>query len=293
MTYRAADRTQLVDFVDSVRRVFETPTQVGTRSFRVTASIGVAIYPEDGETPSQLLKTRMPRCIWPRPPAATPRAILTVAIARAADHALLIEEALGPATTTANSSFTSSRNCRRRQAPGLRRGAAALEPWWPRPADARRVHSGRREPASDHSTRPWVLDSAMTQLVRWRTAGWHDARVAVNLVKQPVPLAGFCRFGTGGAAAPRPYWRQPELELTERMVMGHDPAMQVALTRLRDAGITLAIDDFGTGFRRCRGCARCQWKRSRLIRALSASCQPRPVRWPSSTPSSSWPTDLP
>jgi len=93
-----------------------------------------------------------------------------------------------------------------------------------------------------------VLDSAMTQLARWRANGWHDARVAVNLSSNQFRspdfvdsvLAALQRHGLTGASL--------ELELTERMLMGNDPAMQLALTRLRDAGITLAIDDFGTGF---------------------------------------------
>ena len=249
MTYRAADRTQLVDFVDSVRRVFETPTQVGTRSFRVTASIGVAIYPEDGETPSQLLKNADAAMYLAKTAGRDAARYFDRAIARAADHALLIEEALGPAIDNGEFELYFQPEL---SADGKRLVCVEALLRWNR-GGLGLLTPDEFIPVAEslHQIIPlgqWVLDSAMTQLVRWRTAGWHDARVAVNLSSNQFRspdfvdsvLAALQRHGLTGASL--------ELELTERMVMGHDPAMQVALTRLRDAGITLAIDDFGTGF---------------------------------------------
>ena len=249
MTYRAADRTQLVDFVDSVRRVFETPTQVGTRSFRVTASIGVAIYPEDGETPSQLLKNADAAMYLAKTAGRDAARYFDRAIARAADHALMIEEALGPAIEKGEFELYFQPEL---SADGKRLVCVEALLRWNR-GDLGVLTPDEFIPVAEslHQIVPlgqWVLDSAMTQLARWRANGWHDARVAVNLSSNQFRspdfvdsvLAALQRHGLTGASL--------ELELTERMLMGNDPAMQLALTRLRDAGITLAIDDFGTGF---------------------------------------------
>lgn len=249
MTYRAADRSQLVDFVDGVRRVFEHPTQVGTRSFRVTASIGVAIYPDDGETPSQLLKNADAAMYLAKTAGRDAARYFDRAIARAADHALLIEEALGPAIENGEFELYFQPEL---SADGKRLICVeALLRWNRNGVDVLTPDEFIPVAESLHQIIPlgqWVLDSAMTQLARWRANGWHDARVAVNLSSNQFRspdfvdsvLAALERHGLTGASL--------ELELTERMLMGNDPAMQVALTRLRDAGITLAIDDFGTGF---------------------------------------------
>lgn len=249
MTYRADNRAQLVDFVDSVRQVFDTPTHVGTRSFRVTASIGVAIYPDDGETPSQLLKNADAAMYLAKSAGRDAARYFDRAIARAADHALQIEEALGPALENREFELYFQPEL---SADGKRLVCVEALLRWNR--------SGREILTPDefipvaeslHQIVPigqWVLDCAMTQLARWRASGWRDARVAVNLSSNQFRSADFVdsvlaaleRHGLTGACL--------ELELTERMLMGNDPSMQAALTRLRDAGITLAIDDFGTGF---------------------------------------------
>ena len=94
----------------------------------------------------------------------------------------------------------------------------------------------------------WVLEAALRQLALWRAAGHQDLCVAVNLSAYQLRGDAFPeqvaqalrRHGLPGAAL--------ELEITESVAM-RDPGRTAALLRqLRAIGVALAIDDFGTGY---------------------------------------------
>jgi len=93
----------------------------------------------------------------------------------------------------------------------------------------------------------WVLSEALSQLQRWRWAGF-DISIAVNI--SPIQLlrgdlhvfipALLNRYELAGNLL--------ELELTESVIMA-DPEHSIEiLNEFRALGITIAIDDFGTGY---------------------------------------------
>jgi len=93
----------------------------------------------------------------------------------------------------------------------------------------------------------WVLREACRQMVAWQAQGLDMPRVAVNLsVKQTeradiVDTVRRVLAETGLAPAAL------ELEITESMIMNADNALAL-LEALHALGIHLAIDDFGTGY---------------------------------------------
>ena len=194
-----------------------------------------------------------------RLPAAMPRLYFDRAIARAADHALLIEEGVGPAIEKmANSSSTFSLNS---PPTASLICVEALLRWNRNGVDVLTPDEFIPVAESLHQIIPlgrWVPDSAMTQLARWRErlarcAGRRqpiEQSVPLRLIFVDSVLAALERHGLTGASL--------ELELTERMLMGNDPTMRVALTRLRDAGITLASTTLAPASPRCHGCVPCR-----------------------------------
>lgn len=96
----------------------------------------------------------------------------------------------------------------------------------------------------------WVLNEACRQLRTWRDAGVMDVTMAVNLsahqLKDPA-LVGMvartlARYGLVGADL------ELELEITESVVMNDPQASIGKLKALREMGVHLSIDDFGTGY---------------------------------------------
>ena len=93
----------------------------------------------------------------------------------------------------------------------------------------------------------WVTDNALTQLRRWQDAGL-DLSVAINLSTRNLLDTS---YADKLEVMLRKHQVQPnrlELEITEGTLM-HDPehALQV-LQRIAALGVRLAIDDFGTGY---------------------------------------------
>ncbi len=94
----------------------------------------------------------------------------------------------------------------------------------------------------------WVLRSACHQMAQWKRAGLPIRRVAVNLAAKQIrrsdllPQIQQVLEETGC----RPEWL--ELEITEGFIMRETDSAIEALRQLRRIGVNLAIDDFGTGY---------------------------------------------
>jgi diguanylate cyclase (GGDEF)-like protein/PAS domain S-box-containing protein len=94
----------------------------------------------------------------------------------------------------------------------------------------------------------WVLEQALAQVARWRAAGHADLRVAVNLSAQQIRGDSFATRVAEALQRHALPGQALELEITESVAM-HDPERTAGLLRqLRSHGVALAIDDFGTGY---------------------------------------------
>jgi diguanylate cyclase (GGDEF)-like protein/PAS domain S-box-containing protein len=94
----------------------------------------------------------------------------------------------------------------------------------------------------------WVIDHACAQLARWRDAGHSEVRMSLNLAQHDfgrediVDLVLDCLRKYSLAPS------QLELEITESMAMQDRQGVAGRIRSLREAGVGIAIDDFGTGY---------------------------------------------
>jgi diguanylate cyclase (GGDEF)-like protein len=94
----------------------------------------------------------------------------------------------------------------------------------------------------------WVLDEVCRQIALWRATGMGQVPVAVNV--SPVQI---CRpdFASEVEESLRRHLVSPhclELELTESLLIGSGEETQKQMNHLRSLGIRFSIDDFGTGY---------------------------------------------
>lgn len=94
----------------------------------------------------------------------------------------------------------------------------------------------------------WVLREGCRQNAKWRAKGLPDIRLSVNLspaqFRQPDLYESIMSVVTESGLAEDSL----ELELTESMLMDNPNATVTTLKRLKNSGIHLSIDDFGTGY---------------------------------------------
>jgi PAS domain S-box-containing protein len=99
----------------------------------------------------------------------------------------------------------------------------------------------------------WVLETACRQNHAWQRAGYPPVHVAVNIASLHFRQGGLIDSVARALhdTGLDPEWL--ELEVTESMLMekvnsqGEDTALET-LFKLKDMGVRLAIDDFGTGY---------------------------------------------
>lgn len=94
----------------------------------------------------------------------------------------------------------------------------------------------------------WVLRSACSQVRRWQSTGYPRLRGAINLSprqfedKRLVDIVG--RALTDFGLAPECL----ELEITESLLMRDTERTKATLASIKSLGVRIAIDDFGTGY---------------------------------------------
>jgi diguanylate cyclase (GGDEF)-like protein len=94
----------------------------------------------------------------------------------------------------------------------------------------------------------WVLANACRQMAAWRAAHTAPPRVAINVsrrqFRQPALLGNIARALDDAGLEPDAL----QLEVTEGTLMDDPLSAAETLRRIRLLGVSVAIDDFGTGF---------------------------------------------
>jgi diguanylate cyclase (GGDEF)-like protein len=94
----------------------------------------------------------------------------------------------------------------------------------------------------------WALTEACLQSVAWHKAGYAPVKIAVNVSARQLSEADFVEVVRQALAVSGLNPGMLELELTETTLMEHVEESLDRLRQLRDLGVSMAIDDFGTGY---------------------------------------------
>jgi len=94
----------------------------------------------------------------------------------------------------------------------------------------------------------WVLNTALSELKRWRDSGIPDIRMSVNMSARHLADDNIVKTITKILAKNNLPGSCLEIEITENAIMGDMDSVIHKLKDLSDRGVTIAIDDFGTGY---------------------------------------------
>lgn len=94
----------------------------------------------------------------------------------------------------------------------------------------------------------WVLNEACRQMQVWYAQGYQDWRIAVNLSALQFCHAGLVNSVANALERHCLPANSLTLEITETTAMSDADASMTVLQKLSDMGVDLSIDDFGTGY---------------------------------------------
>jgi len=235
-----------------VRRIldaFDDSFRHGGEEFHVTASIGIALAPKDGDRPQTLIQNADAAMYDSKRRVRNGWQFYSPALEESREDRLRLETHLRRAVDNGEFHLVYQPQV------DLRRGtivaAEALIRWRNRQLGQMRPDHfiGHAETTGDIvRIGRWVLSEACKQVAAWNAAGHGIVRVAVNVSYRQFlgdDLAGTVRgvleeFDLPGSAL--------ELEFTERALIEDSPDTLHAFAELREMGIMLTIDDFGEGY---------------------------------------------
>jgi diguanylate cyclase (GGDEF)-like protein len=94
----------------------------------------------------------------------------------------------------------------------------------------------------------WVLRQTCLEGARWRKAEYAPIRLSVNVSALQFERGDFAETVADALALSGFPSKCLELELTESCVMRDLPAAVLRMSQIRDLGVSISIDDFGTGY---------------------------------------------
>lgn len=227
----------------------QKPISIGGRELVVTASIGMSVFPKDGETAISLLTNAG---------AAMHRAKelgrnnLQFYAPEMNEHMLgQIELELGLRRALEHNEFMLYFQPKVDLRSGEIIGAEALIRWrhpsnvvvFPAEFIPLAEETGLIVPIGE-----WVIESACSQLKSWKDDGLGRFQLSINLSARQFQQENLADVVTQALRINELPAHYLELEVTETLLM-HDPTAAAAiLHRLKQVGVGISLDDFGTGY---------------------------------------------
>ncbi len=226
------------------------PLAVDGHELTTTASIGVALFPHDGDTPETLVKNADTALSRAKEQGRNHFQLYTTDMNAMAFERLMLESRLRRALE--HGELVVYYQPQASLETGAIVGVEALIRWIDPVLGL--VPPGDFIPLAEETglivpIGAWVLRTACAEIVRWqRRLGRPDLRVAVNLSArqfQQADLLDLIQTTLADTGLPA---GTLELEITESVVMRDATISVRRLKELTGLGVHLAIDDFGTGY---------------------------------------------
>jgi len=229
--------------------------RVGPHTLYATPSIGIALFPTDGEDAATLLKNADAAMYHAKGQGRDNFQFFSEGMNIAALERMKIENGLRAAIEATRLGdqgqfhlyFQPQLHLTTNKIVGLEALVRWFHPEWGSVPPIQFIpiaeDTGMIQPLGD-----WVFWESCRHLRMFRDAGLDDIRIAVNLSAQQLRHTDLPAVIHGALAC---YDLKPgdlELEITESAAMQNPSATIAILNQLSDTGIVLSIDDFGTGY---------------------------------------------
>ncbi len=232
-----------------IRKELESPFRIGEATHKLTASVGIALYPEHGDSPEALIRHAGIALYHGRRSGSGGHAFFQEAMRTDVDQRLHLENQLRQAIELNQFELhfqpqveTMSRRLH---------GVEALVRW--RHPERGLLPPGEFIGVAEETglivpLSKWVLGESCRLMRHWLDQGIAPPRIGINFSPRCLELDGFvdCFMSTL-----EEYGAPPgviELEITENLFI-HDPTAVVPkLRELAARGVRFAIDDFGTQY---------------------------------------------
>lgn len=244
-----SDEQYVKSVADSVIKSMEKPCILNGQEFHITSSIGISIFPNDGETSEVLLKNSDIAMYRAKEQGKNNYQFYTSDINSISFENLVLESKLHKALDKNELQLYYQPQIDLNN--GQMIGMEALLRWIN--PELGMISPGKFIPIAEETgliipIGEWVLRSACKQNKKWQELGFKPIRVAVNISAHQFQQHDFVEKVKVilNETELDPIWL--EIEITESIAIKNVDFTIKTLNKLKQMGIKVSMDDFGTGF---------------------------------------------
>ncbi|TAN50415.1 MAG: bifunctional diguanylate cyclase/phosphodiesterase, partial [Methylococcaceae bacterium] len=239
----------LLIVADKIIDAINPPIHLGENTMQVGASIGISVYPQDGEDVDVLLRNADAAMYKAKEEGRNQHQLFSQVLFDEAFERYTLESEI--VTALQDSQFRIYFQPLVRLDSGAWVGAEALVRW-------QHPVRGLIAPASFIKLAEnaglitkidaWVLEQTCRQVAAWDAAGMHLPRIAVNIAGKDIEHSDLPTWVSACLQRTGLEPRRLELEVSEDFFMKNEDKAIASLESLRRMGVSVSIDDFGTGY---------------------------------------------
>ena len=246
---QVSGESHIIAVINKIMAAVGEPVTLGEGEAQVTARIGIAVFPVDGNEPHEVLRNAEAALVRAKKNSEQP-------------HCFFAPDMRDRTHPRLNIEFEQHRALERRElrlyfqpqitlADNEVRGLEALVRW--QHPDRGILMPGDFIPIAEENgaliraISDWTVDAACAQIAAWRAQGLNTVPVAVNFTPAQLRdsrIAARLQEVLHAHAVPADAL---ELEIPENLLMA-EPRAGETLVELRQIGVRIAVDDFGTGY---------------------------------------------
>ena len=241
-----ADITKIADIVMGL---FKNPFYVYEQEFYVTASVGIAIYPFDGEDTETLIKNSDIAMYMAKDRGKNQYVMCTSEMKEEVKRNIKLSNQLY--RIQERDELLLHYQPQVKLCTGKIVGLEALLRW--NHPELGIIPPNVFIPLAEmngtiNSIGEWVLQTAICQNKKWQDKGYPPVRVAVNLSAVQFNNPGFVESVKSILEKSKLDPKYLELEVTESVATKESPNIISALNQFKEVGVLISIDDFGTEY---------------------------------------------
>lgn len=229
-----------------ILQAVQAPITVAGAERRISASVGIALIPGDGDTVDLLLRNADIAMYEAKERGRNGMAFFSAEMHRRMQERISLEIALQGALTRQELRL----HYQPIMSAGRLAGVEALIRWTQR--SGAEISPAEFIPIAEQSglivtIGAWVLEQACADFCRWREAGIAPGYISINVSPKQLQSSCFREHLQGLTAERQIRPEEMQLEVTES-ALANGPQVVATLEMLRGLGLRLALDDFGTGY---------------------------------------------
>ena len=241
--YQAADVAQRL--LDSVRR----PFRLDSHTIKVSATIGITIYPHDAATAEQLLKNAENVMQLAKTQGGNRYQFYVANVDQKIRQTKVLEKQL--ATAVDDNQLELAFQPQVNLLTGEVRGVEALVRW--RHPERGVISPNEFIPLAERTGAivaigEWVLKTSCEALHKWHALGFNHLTISVNVSANQLHQSDIVNTVRQLLESTQVSAHYLVLELTETAIMNNVDLAIRLLRQIKQLGVQLAIDDFGTGY---------------------------------------------